>query len=43
MSIAQQDLNTLHTTQLFLIGTFDTQLTDIVARLVIIVLFDIRW
>ena len=43
MSIAQQDLNTLHTTQLLLIGTLDAQLADIVAWLVIIVLFDIRW
>ena len=43
MRIAQQNLHTLLATQLLLVATFYTQLSDIVARLVIVVLLDIGW
>ena len=41
MSIAQENLDTLHTTQLFLIRAFDTEFSDIVARLVVLVLLNV--
>ena len=39
--IAQQDLSTLHTTQLFLVGALYTLFSDIVARLVVIVFLNV--
>ena len=41
VGIAQQDLDTLHAAQLLLIITLNAELTDIVARLIIIILLDI--
>ena len=41
VGIAQKNLDTLDTTQLLLVVTLHTQLADIIARLVIIILFDI--
>ena len=41
VGIAQQNLDTFHTTQLLLVRALDTQLADIVAGLVVVVLLDI--
>ena len=41
VSIAQKNLNTFHTTQVFLVITLNAKFRDIVARLIIIVLLDI--
>ena len=41
MSIAQQNLDAFLATQLLLIATLYTQLADIVARLVVVILLDV--
>ena len=41
MSIAQEDLNALLTAKLLLVATLNTQLTDIIAGLIVFVVFDI--
>ena len=43
MSIAQQYLYTLLSTQLLLVRALNTELSDVVARLVVVVLLDISW
>ena len=43
MYVTQQDLNTFLSTQLFLVRTLHTQLSYIVASLVIVVPFDVTW
>ena len=43
MSITQKNLDTLHTAQLLLIVTLDTQFSDIVTGLVVLVFLYIGW
>ena len=41
MGIAQQNLNTFLTTQLFLITTFHTEFPDVIARLIVVILLNV--